>query len=126
MAPTKHLDEVISAHILPIALRRHLIKIRDDESTRGALCDYTADNVYIRIRSDRGMIEIEVGSSAGNLRAVSFYKDLLSPAPLGRWNLSAQDACEFIDSNWDWFTEHFSEKKAQDTIERVDAHARRK
>jgi hypothetical protein len=126
MTETENLRQAITAHVAPLAQRRNWTEARNEESGRASLRDYVAGNLYFRISSDRGLVEIEIGSSADNLRAVSFYKDLLSPPPLGHWNLSIGQACEFIEEKWDWLAEHLSREKAPSTVQRVDANARRK
>lgn len=126
MTETEHLHQAIAAHVVPLAQRRNWMEARNEESGRASLRDYVAGNLYFRISSDRGLVEVEIGSSSDNLRAVSFYKDLLSPPLLGHWNLSVGQACEFIEDEWDWLAEHLGGEKAPSTVQRVDANARRR
>jgi hypothetical protein len=126
MSETEHLRQVIAAQIAPLAQRRQWTEVQSEQSSRASLRDYVAGNLYFRISSDRGLIEIEIGSCADDLLAVSFYKDLLSPPSLGHWNLSVEQACGFIDEEWDWLMEHLSREQAPSTVQRVDANARRK
>ena len=126
MNETKHLQDVITAHIEPLALRRNWKEVRSKVSGIASLQDYVAGNLYFRISSNRGLVEIEIGSCADNLRAVSFYKDLLLPPPLGHWNLSVEQACCFIEEEWDWLMKHLSRDQASITVQRVDANARHK
>ena len=119
-------NKMIASHITSFAQRRNWIEVRIEESSRGSLRDYMAGNLYIRICSDRGLIEIEIGSCADNLRAVSFYKDMLAPAPSGKWNLSVEQACKFIDEQWDWFMEYLGAEKSAVTVQRLDTNARNK
>lgn len=83
MTPSQYLEQAIVGTVEPVAQRLHWSRVRDEDSSRYALRDYAAGNVYVRITCDRGLLEVEVGPSADNLRAVSFYKDLIAPPEAG-------------------------------------------
>lgn len=125
MTPSQYLEQAIIKTVEPVAHRLHWHRVRNEDSSRRGLCDYTAGNVYVRISCDRGSLEVEVGPSADKLRAVSFYKDLIAPPEAGRWNLSVEQACDFIEGQWSWFMEHFTEQRIAETLRQLDADARR-
>ena len=125
MTPSQYLEQAVVKTVEPVAQRLHWSRVRDEDSSRGALRDYTAGNVCVRISCDRGLLEVQVGPSTDNLRAVSFYKDLIAPPEAGHWNPSVEQACDLIESQWSWFLEHFTEERMAETLRQLDAHARR-
>lgn len=127
MSASQQLEEAIVAHVTPIAQRHHWQEVARHESARGDCRDYVSGSVYIRVANEMGLIGIEIGSRRDkDLRPVSSYKDLLAPPLHGRWNMSLEQSCEFIETEWDWFKANLSENVAQETIRAVDENARRR
>ena len=44
----------------------------------------------------------------------------------GRWNLSIEQQCAFIENHWHWLNENLSEGKASQTIRSLDDNANSK
>ena len=122
----RDLDEVIKSQIGPLINRLGLVKAGAGTSGPFSFRDYVSGNLTMRILNERGLLGIEVGptNQQGDFRAVGIFKDALMPPPSGRWNLSIEQQCEFIEANWDWFVEHLRADKASKTIAEVDAKAR--
>jgi hypothetical protein len=65
-------------------------------------------------------VEIGPAHDKAQLRSASFFKDLLDPASLGRWNLSIQQQCDFMEKHWAWLQHNLDRERAGQTIQRVD------
>jgi hypothetical protein len=124
----EQLDKVITTYVLPLVQRHQWKMVASHSSSRGAVRDYAAGNLYIRISLDRGLFDIEVGPvhSNNDLRNVSFFKDLIEPPMNGRWNLSIEQQCDFIEKHWHWLNESLSNDKAAQTIRALDDNANSK
>ena len=85
MSLIEQLDKVIATHVLPLAQRHQWKEMNSQASSMGALRDYVAGNLYIRVVNDRGLVDIEIGSvhKRKDLRCASFFKDLLAPPRKG-------------------------------------------
>ena len=89
----------------------------------GAYILFQNHHINLLIICDRGITDIEVGPKSlkkGKHYCISFFKDLIEPASRGRWNLSLDKQLEFIENQYEWFSENLSIKNAQGTLTKVE------
>ena len=55
-----------------------------------------------------------------------FFQRFISAAEKGRWNLSIEQQCEFMENKWDWLNDGMSREKREQTIRAVDENTRAK
>jgi len=108
------LNQVIADSIQSPADRLQWKVIDSDASSTSASRDYVAGNVFIRVVNDRGRLAMELGPAhnKGRLRSVYLFKDLLEPPSQGRWNLSIQQQCDFIETHWEWLQQNLNRQYA--------------
>ncbi len=114
-------------YIEPLAKKYGFNLVKEEAYGMGALKDYVAGNLYIRLVNDKGIISFEIapGHLQNELRDVALYKELLAPPPQGVWNLSLAEQAEFLDCNWEWFNTNLSDQTAEQTLKNIDACATR-
>ena len=121
---SEEFEKIISNKVKPIIDQFNLKLVNSDSSAMGELRDYSSDNLYIRIVSDRGLFDIEVGSifNRDKLRCVSFFKDWASPPLKGRWNLSIDQQLSYLSENWKWFNQLLGKEEHQSNIGELDKY----
>lgn len=115
------LDNAISKYVAPLINKYGFVPIHREAMGMGALQDYEAGNLFIRIVNDRGIISFEVGPKKHSEKAwdISIFKEYLSPPKKGVLNLSLAQQAEFLDSHWQWFTEVLSEPNFKETLKEI-------
>ena len=122
------LDRAIEKYVLPLGEKYGFSPVKRQCTGMGALQDYIAGNLYIRIVNDRGIIDFEVAplNHPDRLCDLTLIREYLNPPARGVLNLSLQQQAEFMDSHWDWLTEVLSEPGCADTWKALREAGRRR
>ena len=94
-------------------LRQHECKlVREEAYDLGALKDYEGDDFIVRVINDKGIVSIEVAGKASpqGFQGIASYKTLREPPAQGSWNLSHREQVEYLETNWQWFSDHLGKK----------------
>ncbi len=121
------LDSVIARYVAPLAERYGFVPVRREVFAMGALQHYVAGELHIRIVNDRGIVAFEVGPRGHPelTREVALIKEHLEPPRKGVLNLSLAEQAAFLDENWLWLNEAFSQARYRATLEALARHGRR-
>ena len=94
----------------------------------GALKDYSAANLLVRVVNDRGIVSFEIAPLSDHNRRfdIALYKEYLDPPKLGVLNLSLQQQVDFLDSHWEWLNDALSAVNATATLTKIEKAARRR
>ena len=122
------LDNAISKYVAPLARKYDFVPIHREAMGMGALQDYEAGNLFVRIVNDQGIISFEVGPKNHPEKAwdVSIFKEYLNPPKKGVLNLSLEQQAEFLDTNWSWLTEVLSESQFKETLNELNQAGKRR
>ena len=94
----------------------------------GALKDYSAENVLVRVVNDRGIISFEIAplSDRGRRFDIALYKEYSDPPKLGVLNLSLKQQADFLDCHWEWLNDALSPANFGATLAEIEIAARRR
>ena len=124
----KQLERAIE-HYFQVLIDKYQLKCLNERAAgMGALKDYESQDLLIRIVNDKGIVSLEVGSTHRQDKKwdISLVKDYLDPPHAGSWNLSLQEQVKFLEENWEWFLQRFSESKIEKTMQALDQFASRR
>lgn len=122
------LEKAIDKYFAP-SIRKHGFALVNEEAYgMGALKDYSAENVLVRVVNDRGIVSFEIAPLSDPERRfdIGIYKEYLNPPKLGVLNLSLQQQTDFLDSHWDWLNDTLSPSNAAATLAEIEGAARRR
>ncbi len=122
------LEKAIETYFAP-SIRKHGFALVNEEAYgMGALKDYSAENVLVRVVNDRGIVSFEIAPLIETERRfdIALYKEYLDPPKLGVLNLSLQQQVDFLESHWAWLNDALSPKKAKATLAEIEDAARRR
>ncbi|MDX1527424.1 MAG: hypothetical protein R3337_02280 [Gammaproteobacteria bacterium] len=122
------LDDAIDKYFAPLAGKYGFALVNEEAYGMGALKDYSAENVLVRIVNDRGIIGFEIAPLSNRNRRfdLALYKEYLDPPKLGVLNLSLQQQADFLDSHWEWLNDALSPANAATTLTEIEKAARRR
>ncbi len=122
------LDQAIDKYFAPLARQYGFVLVNEEAYGMGALKDYSAENVLVRVVNDRGIVSFEIAPLSDPERRfdVAVYKEYLDPPKLGVLNLSLQQQADFLESHWDWLNDTLSPAKAKATLAEIEEAARRR
>ena len=118
----EQLNNAIAKYVTPMAEKFAFKQVNEEAYGMGALVDYVADNLFIRIVNDKGIISFEIAPKhqKDQLRDLALYKEFLIPPKQGVWNMSLAEQTEFLTDNWNWLNQHLAQSTAPETLKKID------
>lgn len=122
------LDSAIEEYVTPLSKKYGFTPINRQVTGMGALQDYAAGNLFIRLVNDRGIISFEIAplDHPEQTWDVTIFEEYLNPPKRGVLNLSLQQQADFLDSHWEWLSEALSESKYEKTLNEISAAGKRR
>lgn len=122
------LEQAIKKYIEPLVNKYKFISINEEAYGMGALHDYEAENIFLRVVNDKGIIDVSVApkNHPNKLWDVTIFKEYLEPPKKGVLNLSLLEQTQFLDTNWAWLNDILSEKKYKETLKEIGKAGKRR
>lgn len=122
------LEEIIDKYFAPLVQKYDFALENEKAYGMGALKDYSAENVLVRVVNDRGIVSFEIAPLSDRDRRfeIAMFKEYLNPPKLGVLNLSLQQQADFLDSNWDWFNGALALDSTAAMLAEIEKTARRR
>ncbi len=122
------LEKAIDKYFAPLAQKYGFALKNEEAYGMGALKDYSAENVLVRVVNDRGIVSFEIAPLSDRDRRfdIAIYKEYLNPPKQGVLNLSLQQQADFLKSHWEWLNDKLSPAKAKATLAEIEEAARRR
>ncbi len=122
------LEKTIDKYFAPLVQKYGFLLVVEEAYGMGALKDYSAENVLVRVVNDRGLISFEIAplSDRDHRFDLALYKEYLDPPKLGVLNLSLEQQADFLDSHWEWLNDALSPANAGATLAEIEMAARRR
>ncbi len=122
------LEKAINKYLAPLARKLDLALVNEEAFGMGALKDFSADKVLVRVVNDRGIISFEIAPLSDREKRfdLAIYKEYLDPPKLGVLNLSLQQKVDFLESHWAWLNDALSPASAAATLKEIQKAARRR
>jgi len=122
------LEKAIDKYITPLAVEHRFSSINEEAYGMGALHDYEAQNLFIRIVNDKGIISIEIAPKKHPKKIwdIAIFNEFLEPPKNGVLNLSLQQQTAFLNNNWVWLNDALSETNYKETLKGIAQAGKRR
>lgn len=122
------LEEAIERYFASLVRKYGSVLVNEEAYAMGAVKDYSADHVLVRVVNDRGIVSLEIAplSDRGMRFDIALYKEYLDPPRTGVLNLSLQHQADFLDSHWEWMNDALSPFNARTILAEIEGAARRR